>query len=157
MTQTATSIYSEEIYLVTLQQEIASQEKIEKLGQTITIDNALFGNVIPFFYNDRIRLTFFISEKYKARFALVRGIVEFNRTKAFSFLYNKTEKMVECDISIDELASLQKFLQRVLQWTEQEVAFKKMLKHVIDFENQSKKVSERVYGQWMRLATVQNS
>jgi hypothetical protein len=154
MARTARNNYNEEVYLVTLQDEIAGNNVSEHREEAFAIDNGLFSKVAPLFYKNRLRLTFFVSDEYRSRYALLRGIIEFHRPKAFTFLYNRTDKILECDITVHQANALHEFLGSVLQLIECEVKFKEVLKQVIDFEDQCKRISGSVYGSLMRSAAV---
>src|SRR5689334_21302702 len=51
-----------------------------------------------FFYVSRLRATFKVSEKFLAHFGLIKGLIEFNRSKDVEFSFNNEEKTIEFDI-----------------------------------------------------------
>jgi hypothetical protein len=118
MTQTAKRINNEDAYLIALQDDLITNDTIENRDAAFIIHNNLFGRVNPFLYKDRLRLTFFISEHYKSKFVLIKGIIEFHRAKSFSFRYDKSESVIESDISVEKPSELKTFLYSVQDWTE---------------------------------------
>jgi hypothetical protein len=149
MTQ-AKYIYKEELYLITLQHKIAADEI--KVCEDLLTGNELFSKRTPFFYNGRLRISLIVSDGYKQRFALVKGLIEFHRVAAFSFKYHSIEKLIEADIPVELAEELEEFLFNVLQWTKHELAFKERLKQVLKFEREYKSLAACVYDGLMKSA-----
>jgi hypothetical protein len=150
MTQTAKRIYSEETFPVFLQTEVKSNVAPVDERFVPKIENKLFSEVRPFFYNKRLRLSFFISEEFKSRFALITGLIEFHRLNRFSFRYNADEKTLETEIQPEQIRDLEIFLGEVLRWTREELKFKELLKQVMYFEKQWRTLSGPVYTKLMK-------
>jgi hypothetical protein len=107
--------------------------------------NQLFQKAAPFYYNDRVRLSFSIAEKFTDQFILIKGLIEFNRPKHFSFTYNPVQKTVETDIEVNQIKELQSFYTSVYGWLKKEIQFKDTLKLILDWENRNKKEMAAVY------------
>ena len=107
--------------------------------------NGLFHNVSAFYYKERVRWTFFVADKFKADFSLIRGLVEFHRPQSLVFNFDRKSKSVGIDIEQVELDDLQAFLSRVLDWFVQEKQFRQALRMVIEFENRSRQERNSVY------------
>lgn len=150
MTQTATYIHNEEAFLTSVQLETAVDNVNVNTDSNFAISNKLFGNVIPFFYNNRVRLNLFVSEELKTKFAFIKGLIEFYRLKNFSFRYNTEHKSLETDVPVAQVKHLESFFDLVLQRIEEEIKFKEALKNVIRFENEYKKLAVGVYTDLMK-------
>lgn len=122
------------------------------------IENPLFDQISPLYYKTRVRLSLSLSEEFKKHFVLVKGLIEFHRSKHFSFEYQPSYKIIEIDIEIEQLEELQQFFGNVLTWTNQEISFKRALKLVLDFENRYKIAKAEAYaallGQTPAYSTV---
>jgi hypothetical protein len=150
MTQTAK--YNEELYLLTLQHNIALRSERERENASFAINNKLFRKAVPLFYHGRVRITLFIAQEYLHRFVLIKGLIEFHRDVAYVFNYDAREKVVEADIPVELLDRLTGFFNNILLWTTQELSFKARLKQAIAFEREYKKLSGVVYGGLMASA-----
>ena len=107
--------------------------------------NELFGKVSPFYYNDRIRLSLRIADDYKGNFILIRGLIEFHRSRNFVFTYDREQRSVIADINADQLDQLKIFLSRILDWVRQEKQFRHALKIARQFESRYRLEQESVY------------
>jgi hypothetical protein len=145
MAQTAKYISNEEFYLPALQDTIAGDE-IKVYDKHALAGNKLFSEVVPLSYHGRLRVNFFVSEDYKQRFGLLRGLIEFHRPAGFLFTYDGTQKVVTVDIAIDLFDQLTQFLHSVAAWMLDEIEFKEKLKYAISFENEYKTLAAKVYG-----------
>ena len=109
------------------------------------IENVLFDKVLPLFYKARVHLSLSVSEEFKGNFVLLKGLMEFHRSKHLNFEYDALRKLVQVDVEIDQLQSLQIFLQWISVSLWREIDFKKNLKTVMEFENRYKIASAEVY------------
>jgi hypothetical protein len=96
-------------------------------------------------YNNKTRFTFFIREEYRRHFALLRGLIEFNRGNRFSFLYNREAASLDIDVLTEDVQPLIDFLHSIQSNLEGEIAFKSALKNVISFEREYRKLQAKVY------------
>ena len=76
---------------------------------------------------------------------MIKGLLEFHRSRHFSFEYNFAQKTIEADIEVSQLEDLRAFLHDVSIWLTQEIKFKETLKIILDFENQYKVARSLVY------------
>ena len=109
------------------------------------IENVLFNKVSPLFYKTRMHFSFSLSEEFKKNFVLIKGLIEFHRSKNFSFEYNFAQKAIETDIEVSQLEDLRAFLHDVSIWLRQEIKFKETLKVILDFENRYKVAKAELY------------
>ena len=147
MLQTA-QIAQEEQYLniLTSSQAAASIDIIEKSNQRLFhFNNPLFGKVTPLYYKKRIHLQFSISEKYRAHYVMIKGLIEFHRSKDFSFNYNASHRAFEIDVDVNQLEELSLFLSKVLVWLQRETRFRLALKIALEFENRYRLERDSVY------------
>jgi hypothetical protein len=144
MTQTANYTYTEEAGLRIFNETFVSGEPTLSDSSTFS-ENRLFSMVTPFFYRERLRITFEVSENFKNEMALIRGIVEFNRSSRFLFRYDLNKRTIETNIHPANVDALKSFFTDVLKLIEDEIQFKKVLKDVIAFENEYKRLSTNVY------------
>ncbi|HEX6224696.1 MAG TPA: hypothetical protein VFZ52_09810 [Chryseolinea sp.] len=86
-----------------------------------------------------------VSDDFKGNFVLIKGLIEFHRSKDLRFEYNFSQRLVEIDLEIDQLKSLQLFLQWISASFLREIDFKKNLKTVLEFENRYKIARAEVY------------
>jgi len=92
-----------------------------------------------------MHFSFSLSEEFKKNFVLIKGLIEFLRSKNFSFEYNFAQKAIETDIEVSQLEDLRAFLHDVSIWLRQEIKFKETLKVILDFENRYKVAKAEVY------------
>ena len=83
--------------------------------------------------------------EYRQYFALVKGLIEFHRSPNLAFTYDRSENSFDIDFAITASVQAQAFLEWIYQLLKSEVAFKKALKGVIQFEEEYKKKQELVY------------
>jgi hypothetical protein len=97
-----------------------------------------------FLYNNRLRLS--ISTGLDGtHYVLLKGLIEFYRSKEYFFTFNRDEHSIEADIRESEFASLKTFLSDVNRWYQKEIQFKAALKHAISFEARYKAEKENLY------------
>jgi len=151
MVHAATALSTEEQYLQIANQGESNIVSVDGSEHT-AIQNHLFAKVSPLYYNARVRLSFSLSEEFKQHFVLIKGLIEFNRSKDFSFEYNRAQRTFETDVDAGQLNDLQVFFENILTWLNQELTFKSALKVVIEFENRYKKAQAEAYAELMELS-----
>ena len=144
----AASLSHEEQYLQVINKESGSpsDNSLINVGGTPVVENILFSKVSPLFYKTRVHLSLALSEEFKKNFVMIKGLLEFHRSRHFSFEYNFGQKTIETDIEVSQLEDLRAFLHDVSIWLTQEIKFKETLKTILDFENQYKVARSLVYG-----------
>src|SRR5688572_1035468 len=127
---------NEEQYLqvVKRESENLSKHSVINVADPSVIENILFRKVSPLFYKTRVHLSFSLSEEFKRNFVLIKGLIEFHRSRHFSFEYNFAQKAIEADIEISQFGELQAFLHDVSIWLKREIKFKHTLKIILEFE-----------------------
>ena len=151
MVHAATALSTEGQYLQIANQGESNIVSVDDSEHT-AIQNRLFGKVSPLYYKARVRLSFSLSEEFKKHFVLIKGLIEFNRSKDFSFEYNLAQRTFETDVDTGQLNDLQVFFENILTWLTQELRFKSALKVVLEFENRYKKAQAEAYAELMELS-----
>lgn len=143
----AASLSHEEQYLQLVNKESASPGNNSSMndGDAPVIENILFGKVSPLFYKTRVHLSLALSDEFKKNFGLIKGLIEFHRSKHFSFEYHFGSGTVETDIETSQLGELRSFLTDVSTWLKREIHFKNSLKVILEFENRYKLAKADVY------------
>jgi len=151
MSQTASVLSSEQsLYISTAETVFAPAENFETLpfnleaafgGDWFYAPSAAFG------YNQRVSITFGVKEAFAPHFILIKGLIEFNRSKALKFGFNREERSFEIDVAIAQLPVLSAFLKNIHAQLQKEIQFKAVLKKVIAFENQYKALRDDVYAE----------
>ena len=128
-------------------------EHLDQLTARKMIENTLFDKASTFSYHNRLRLSFSVREEYKSDFVLIRGLIEFHRTRNLKFTFDKNSRSIQTDIPGSEADQLHSFLQQISEWFKKEKQFKLALKIVVDFERRYGAERDSVY-QIMKNASV---
>ena len=146
MVQSA-NLSHEEQYLQVINRESGSpsDDALSNGGAAQVVENILFSKVSPLFYKTRVHLSLALSEEFKKNFVMIKGLIEFHRSRKLSFQYDFGQKVIETDIEVSQLEELRAFLHDVSIWLAMEIKFKETLKTILDFENQYKVARSLVY------------
>jgi hypothetical protein len=98
-----------------------------------------------FYYKNRARLYFTLTEEFSAHFGLIKGLIEFYRSRHLKFTFNPDKKLFETDLEATRFADLAKLLDIVYDQVLREIRFKAALKKAILFEQRYKLESAEVY------------
>jgi hypothetical protein len=122
-----------------------SNHSLINVDDSSFIENILFTKASPLFYKTRVHFSFSLSDEFKKNFVMIKGLIEFHRSRNFSFEYNSGQKVIETDIEVSQLEDLRAFLNDVSIWLKQEIKFKETLKVILDFEHRYKIAKSEVY------------
>lgn len=100
-------------------------------------------------YANRIRVSFSFQAS-RARFILLRGLIEFHRPKYFLFTYHRESGVIDADIPESEFASFKIFLGKVGALFTAEENFKTSLRHVLEFESRYQAERNAVYAGFIK-------
>ena len=147
MVHKAANILTEEQYLQIVNEASTPSDNSsnEYNVETPVLESVLFDNVSPLYYKSKVRLSFSLSKEFKRHFVLIKGLIEFHRSKNFSFEYNVAQKRIEADIEVSELNNLQIFFESVLRWLNEELKFKETLKVILEFEHRYRLEQAEIY------------
>ncbi|MEO5980623.1 MAG: hypothetical protein ABIS36_11285 [Chryseolinea sp.] len=98
-----------------------------------------------FYYADRIKISFTLNESYAAHYVLVKGLLEFHRSKDYKITYKSEEKTFDLSVGSNLLDGAHQFLENVTVWVDHELDFKLKLKKIIEFESDYKRQAAEVY------------
>ena len=151
MSQTASVLSSEQsLYISTAEVSLAPVKNSEAVSTSLNFvfeENGFYIPSTAFGYNDRVSLAFQVKEAFAAHFILIKGLIEFNRSKDLKFAFDRDEKSFEIDLEAAQLDTLNDFLAHIHGLLQKEIQFKAVLKKVIAFENQYKALRDEVYGE----------
>ena len=151
MSQTASVLSSEQsLYISTAEVSFASAKNSETVSNHLNFvfdENGFYIPSTAFGYNDRVSLAFQVKQAFAAHFILIKGLIEFNRSKDLKFVFNRDEKSFEIDLEATQLDALNDFLGHIHALLQKEIQFKGVLKKVIAFENQYKALRDVVYAE----------
>src|SRR5687768_10430493 len=99
--------------------ENPSNHSLPIVADATVIENILFNKVSPLFYKTKVHFCFSLSEEFKKNFVMIKGLIEFHRSKNLSFEYNLAQKAIETDIEISQVEDLRAFLHDVSIWLRQ--------------------------------------
>ena len=133
------------LQIVNTGSENHSNHSLPSVADSSFIENILFTKASPLFYKTRVHFSFSLSDEFKKNFVMIKGLIEFHRSRNFSFEYNSGQKVIETDIEVSQLEDLRAFLNDVSIWLKQEIKFKETLKVILDFEHRYKVAKSEVY------------
>jgi hypothetical protein len=156
MSQTASVLSSEQsLYISTAEVSFAPAKTTEAVASNLNFVFEANGFYIPstaLSYNERVSLTFRVKEAFATQFILIKGLIEFNRSKELKFAFNREERSFEIDLDAAQLETLNNFLGQIHALLQKEIQFKAVLKKVIAFENQYKALRDVVYAEQQAAA-----
>lgn len=97
------------------------------------------------FVSDRAIVKLKLSGIYHDHFALLRGLLEFNRPKRISVSFNNSERTFELFVGTEQAAAVTEYLELILKLLIQEIKFKKSLKAILRFEESIRVEQSRLY------------
>jgi hypothetical protein len=121
-----------------------NSEKGDRIKTELESEIDFIESTTAFLYNSRVCLNI-RTDRQGAHFVLLKGLIEFYRSKNFVFTFDRNERSIEVDIRESEFAPLKTFLAEVNQWYQQEIRFKSALKNAISFEARYKAERESLY------------
>jgi hypothetical protein len=159
MSQTAENILTAKPHLQIANEEIriiaeGLSQVLDNESSSPVIENILFNKVTSLYYKKRVRLSFSLSDDFKKHFVMIRGLIEFHRSKSFSFHYDIKQKAFEADIDVAQLNHLQSFFNRISSWLKEEIRFKEALKIVLEFEHRYKIERASVYSLFKNINSL---
>jgi hypothetical protein len=149
MSQTAPVLSSEQsLYISTEETFLAPAKNVEAVSTDVDFvfeQNGFHTPSTAFRYNDRLSLSFRVKEGFASHFILIKGLIDFNRSKDLKFAFHRDEKSFEIDLEATQLDALNNFLAHIHTLLQKEIQFKAVLKKVIAFENHYKALRDIVY------------
>lgn len=159
MTQTAAILstrqalhisHTEPVFSLAENQETVSIEDLS------SVENQFYYQSPAFYYKDRAKLGFRLTERFQPYFALIKGLIEFHRSRDLRFTFNRPSASFEIDLEIKHSGDLNDFLVKVYGWLNQEIQFKATLKKIIQFENRYKLEKAALYNSLNKISPRHN-
>ena len=98
-----------------------------------------------FYYKERARLQFNVTNEFVSHFILIRGLIEFTRAKHLKFTFAPDIKRMEIDLEVGQFDELSQLFRTVYSELKKEIRFKIALKKAIEFDEQYKREREQIY------------
>ncbi|MBA4053463.1 MAG: hypothetical protein C0490_02005 [Marivirga sp.] len=98
-----------------------------------------------FYYNDRARLQFNLTDVFSTHFVLVKGLIEFSRPSTLKFKFTPDQKAIETDVPVNQFEELANLFLIVYKELHKEIRFKAALKRAIQFEQRYNQERTEVY------------
>lgn len=111
----------------------------------LTMENALFKKISPFYYKDRVRVTLLVNDQFRRDYVLLKGIIEFHRTRNLVFTYDLEHRSLSIDINKADLDELRNFLSLAGKLLVKEKQFRHALRVAVEFEKRYRLEAESVY------------
>lgn len=108
-------------------------------------EKQLIFHVTEFRYKNRVRFILKVDGEYTTQFALIRGILEFSRSRESKVVYNSNEMAIDVDIHDSYYQMAEKLIEYVSIQTKAEIRFKRKLKEVINLEQAFKLQLDEAY------------
>lgn len=122
-------------------------ESTRKTSSIITFtpeSDTFYIHPTSFYYKNRARLQFNVTQEFQAYFGLIKGLIEFIRSRELNFRYPANQKQMEIDLDVNQFEELHQLFRAVYTELLKEVQFRAELKKAIEFEQQYKReVAER--------------
>lgn len=98
-----------------------------------------------FYYKDRARLRFNVTDEFSKHFVLIKGLLEFSRPSQLKFTFTQDQKQIETDLGVTQFEELNNLFLIVYRELLKEIRFKAALKKAIEFEQRYKREGAEVY------------
>lgn len=108
-------------------------------------DDSFYHQPIAFYYNERARLQFIVTDTFSTYFILIKGLIEFSRPNTLKFNFTSDQKIIETDLSINQFEELANLFHSVHKELHKEIRFKAALKRAIQFEQRYNQERAEVY------------
>jgi hypothetical protein len=105
----------------------------------------IFERVSSLIYENRIVQLISIIPDANAHFALIKGLIEFCRGSKFKIEFDSSARTLTVDIALKDSNEFSQLLKEVNERFEKEMAFKKRLKKLIDFESRYRQEAKALY------------
>lgn len=113
--------------------------------QSLVVEDRFYHQPAAFYYKDRVRFCFTTTPEFVAHFILIKGLIEFHRSRHLRFMFDHDKKQIRADLAVTHVAALHQLLEVVYNEVLQEIRFKAALKKAILFEERYKQECAEVY------------
>ena len=144
MAQSAQSLFSERYENILL----TSSERKSTTSSIVTFtpdSDTFYYHHNAFYYKNRARLQFNVTNEFLSQFVLIRGLIEFIRPKHLRFTFTPDRKSMEIDLEVSEFDELNLLFRRVYSELRKEIRFKAALKRAIAFDQAYQRERAEIY------------
>lgn len=148
MTQTVSalsggqSLYTHQSVLSAVRKDV---DNSRNYVNTYFTGNELHQKPTVFYYKESARLQFAVTDSLSPHFILIKGLIEFNRSREMKFTFDRDKKAFTVDLAVAQLEELNKMISRVYELVLSELRFKAALRRAIQFEARYKAEAVQVY------------
>ena len=100
---------------------------------------------IASYYGNYAQLSFDVLPEFSSSYVLLKGLIEFNRSRHLRFDFNATKRNFRIELELTRMPELLTLLQRVHDQLLAELRFKAALRKTIEFEQRYKQACVEVY------------
>jgi hypothetical protein len=144
MTQAISTLEGKSYLSITGKKESGKNSKRKKSNFDLD-ENTIFRAFSVFYYGNNARMSFSISDNTKTHYGLLKGLIEFYRSKQLQFHFIKEENEIQIDVNVELLENVHNLISLVSKKIQEELAFKRTLKNVIAFEAIYKSEKAKAY------------
>jgi hypothetical protein len=112
-------------------------------------NGTFYAAVSQLHYGDKVKFSYVVKDSYRSHFVLIKGLLEFHRSPAFVFSFNRQEGTFDVTLSTNRLSQpldeFNRFLRKIAAWLDQELSFKRQLKEMRAFEQEYRAKLAKVY------------
>ncbi|MBT1700252.1 hypothetical protein KK083_25415 [Fulvivirgaceae bacterium PWU4] len=113
--------------------------------QSLVTEDRFYDQPAAFYYKDQVRFCFTATPEFAAHFILIKGLVEFHRSRHLQFTFDLNKKQFEADLAVTHVGALHQLLEVVYSEVLREIRFKAALKKAILFEERYRQACAEVY------------
>jgi hypothetical protein len=107
--------------------------------------DSFYQHPTAFYYNDRARLQFNVTDEFFTQFILIKGLIEFSRPNTLKFKFTLDQKAIETDLPVNQFGELANLFLNIDKELNKEIRFKAALKRAIQFEQRYNQERAEVY------------
>lgn len=141
----AQNLFNEQEQHILFPNRRSNSETPSSVSNFILKGDKFYDQPAAFYYKDRARLRFNVSDEFSKYFVLIKGLIEFSRPSQLKFTFTPDQKQIETDLDVIQFEELNKLFLVVYRELLKEIRFKTALKNAIEFEQRYKREGAKVY------------
>jgi hypothetical protein len=108
-------------------------------------EDSFYYHHTAFYYKNRARLHFNVTNKFLAYYGLIKGLIAFNKPGELKFNFPAGQKLMVIDLDVNQFEALNKLFRTVYAALLKEVQFRAELKKAIAFEQRYRREVAELY------------
>ena len=144
MAQSAQSLFSERYENIVLASS-ASKSTTSSIVTFTPDSDAFYYHHNAFYYKDRAKLHFNVTNEFLSHVVLIRGLIEFTRSKELKFTFTPDRRGIEIDLEVGQFDELTKLFRRVYSELKKEIRFRVALKRAIEVDREYQRERADIY------------